>query len=156
MNAETMEGRDAVAGQVERPVRPGAAAHKLTDRQIEDMAFAVLRAHNDDRLWSALTYSSGPYDVTTPTLALCHLARVFFDAGVSAALGGATQPVYCWLVENGKQAGSGLAYRRMDQGMSTWTEDPHKAIRFARRADAEMFAEEDEDAWRIVEHGFEA
>jgi len=26
MNAETMEGRDAVAGQVERPVRPGSEA----------------------------------------------------------------------------------------------------------------------------------
>ena len=63
---------------------------------------------------------------------------------------------YCWLVENGKQAGAGLAYRRMDQGIPTWTEDPHRAMRFARRADAEMFAEEDEGAWRLVEHGFEA
>lgn len=63
---------------------------------------------------------------------------------------------YCWLIENGKKQGEGIAYRRMDQGIPTWTEDPHKAMRFARRADAEMFAEEDEDAWRIVEHGFEA
>ena len=63
---------------VDRPVRPGPEAHKLTDRQIADMAFAVLREHNDNRLWRALTYDSGPYDVTTPTLALCHLARVFF------------------------------------------------------------------------------
>ena len=61
----------------------GAAseAHKLTDRQIEDLAFAVLREHNDDRLWRALTYDRGPYDVTTPSLALCHLARVFFGRG---------------------------------------------------------------------------
>ena len=58
--------------------------HKLTDRQIADMAFAVLREHNDNRLWRALTYDSGPYDVTTPTLALCHLARVFFAAGAAA------------------------------------------------------------------------
>ena len=78
----------AVAGRLDQPVRPGAEAHKLTDRQIADMAFAVLREHNDNRLWRALTYDSGPYDVTTPTLALCHLARVFFAAGVAAALAG--------------------------------------------------------------------
>ena len=73
----------------------GAAseAHKLTDRQIEDLAFAVLREHNDDRLWRALTYDRGPYDVTTPTLALCHLARVFFAAGVAAALAGCVDMV---------------------------------------------------------------
>ena len=73
----------------------GAAseAHKLTDRQIEDLAFAVLREHNDDRLWRALTYDRGPYDVTTPTLALCDLARVFFAAGVAAALAGCVDMV---------------------------------------------------------------
>lgn len=73
----------------------GAAseAHTLTDRQIEDLAFAVLREHNDDRLWRALTYDRGPYDVTTPTLALCHLARVFFAAGVAAALAGCVDMV---------------------------------------------------------------
>ena len=63
---------------------PVAEAHKLTDRQIADVAFAVLRAHNDDRLWRALTYDSGPYDLTKPNTALCHLARVFFGAGVGA------------------------------------------------------------------------
>ena len=30
-----------------------------------------------------------------------------------------------------------------------------RLLRFARRVDAEMFAAEDEDAWRIVEHGFD-
>jgi hypothetical protein len=93
MNTTTDAGRDAVAGQVERPVRPAADARKLTDRQIADMAFAVLREHNDNRLWRALTYDSGPYDVTTPTLALCHLARVFFAAGVAAALAGCVDMV---------------------------------------------------------------
>ena len=68
------------------PLGAGPEAHKLTDRQIADLAFAVLREHNDNRLWRALTYDSGPYDVTTPTLALCHLARVFFAAGVAAAM----------------------------------------------------------------------
>lgn len=89
------EDQSASGSPVERPLGPGTKAHKLTDQQIADLGFAVLRAHNDDRLWRALTYSSGPYEVTTPTLALCHLARVFFAAGVIAALGGCsgmTQP----------------------------------------------------------------
>jgi hypothetical protein len=83
---------------VDRPVRPGPEAHKLTDRQIADMAFAVLREHNDNRLWRALTYDSGPYDVTTPTLALCHLARVFFGAGVAVGAANKTMPDE-WLVK---------------------------------------------------------
>ncbi len=87
MDEETTAGSGAVAGQVERPVRPVSEACKLTDKLIADMAFAVLRAHNDDRLWRALTYDRGPYDVTTPSLALEHLARVFFGAGVAAAEG---------------------------------------------------------------------
>jgi hypothetical protein len=40
----------------------------------------------------------------------------------------------------------------MDQTGIHWTEDPNAAIRFARRADAEMFAAGDEDVWRITEH----
>lgn len=64
---------------------PASEAHKLTDDQIANMAFAVLRAYNDDRLWRALSYSSGPYEVAMPTVALCHLARVFFAAGLNAA-----------------------------------------------------------------------
>lgn len=55
-----------------------------------------------------------------------------------------------WLVEDG----TGRRYRTMDQMGTHWTEDAFKAIRFARRADAEMFAAGDEDAWRIVEHVF--
>lgn len=79
------------------------------------------------------------------------------DTAVTTALeSDGTKTQFCWLVENGRQQGDGLAYRYMDHGMPLWTEDPHKAIRFARREDAEMFAAEDEDAWRIVEHGFEA
>lgn len=62
-----------------------------------------------------------------------------------------------WLIENGKQQGAGLAYRYIDNdggGVPAWTEDPNKALRFARRADAEQYAHHDEDAWRIVEHAF--
>lgn len=53
-----------------------------------------------------------------------------------------------WLVEDG----TGLRWRYMDQGRPLWTTDPNQAMRFARQADAEMFAAEDEDAWRITEH----
>ena len=75
-----------------------------------------------------------------------HWMQTISDAAFISA-----QAKLCWLVGNGKPAG--LAYRYMDQGVPMWTPDPHKAIRFARREDAEMFAAE--DAWRIVPHGFE-
>ena len=58
---------------------------ELTTKRIEEIAFAVLRAHNDDRLWRALTYDSGPYDVTKATLALQDLASAFFRAGITSA-----------------------------------------------------------------------
>lgn len=56
-----------------------------------------------------------------------------------------------WLVEDGGTLAR-PRYRTMDQTGIHWTEDHNKAIRFARRADAEMFAAGDEDAWRITEH----
>jgi len=58
-----------------------------------------------------------------------------------------------WLVENGK-VGADLRYRTMESGQIVWTQDVDKAIRFVRRQDAEMFAFEDEDAWKIEEHLF--
>lgn len=54
-----------------------------------------------------------------------------------------------WLVENGKP---NTEYRYLDETGIYWTADVNKAIRFARREDAEMFAAGDEEAWRIVEH----
>lgn len=87
---------------------------------------------------------------------LIRMAVAVRDAQWQAAIAEQPATQYCWLVENGKQAGQGLAYRTMEQGWPEWTEDPQKAIRFSRRDDAEMFAQEDEDAWRIVEHGFES
>ena len=125
----------AVAGQVERPVRP-----LLTEEDVQEIL-----AHFDWRAEDIGDYTNRK--------------QVAFARRVETAVRhryAESKTQYCWLVENGKQAGEGLAYRRMDQGMPTWTEDPHKAMRFVRRADAEMFAEEDEDALRIVEHGFEA
>lgn len=56
-----------------------------------------------------------------------------------------------WLVEDG--AGHARPrFRTMDQTGIHWTDDANKALRFARRADAEMFAAGDEDAWRVTQH----
>lgn len=89
-------------------------------------------------------------------VSISRAVEAFLLAQWQAAIAEQPATQYCWLVENGKQAGQGLAYRTMEQGWPEWTEDPQKAIRFSRRDDAEMFAQEDEDAWRIVEHGFES
>lgn len=40
------------------------ADERLTDERIEKAVFAVLRECNSDRLWKALTYDSGPYEIT--------------------------------------------------------------------------------------------
>jgi hypothetical protein len=61
--------------------------------------------------------------------------------------------VYGWLVENGKN-GDELRYRTWEDGMPAWTTDNNVATRYARREDAERAHQEDEDAWRIVEHGW--
>ena len=63
----------------------GPNAPKLTIEQVCKLGFAVLRAHNDDRLWRALTYDSGPYDLTTPNLALQELGAAFYAAGYAEA-----------------------------------------------------------------------
>jgi hypothetical protein len=60
-----------------------------------------------------------------------------------------------WVIENGKKEGDGLAYRFMDNdhgGVVGWTPDKDKALRFARRDDAEAFAYHDEHAWRVTQH----
>ena len=59
-----------------------------------------------------------------------------------------------WLIENGKQ-GNELRYRTMRQGIPVWTPDHMEAMRFCRRVDAERFAAEDDDAWRIAEHAWD-
>ena len=56
-----------------------------------------------------------------------------------------------WLIESGAAAPN-TEYRYMDQMGFHWSKDVNKAIRFARREDAEMAAAGDEDAWSIVEH----
>ena len=68
-----------------RTAAADAVAPTLTTEQVCNIGFAVLRAHNDDRLWRALTYDSGPYDLTTPNLALQQLVAAFFAAGGDAS-----------------------------------------------------------------------
>ena len=55
-----------------------------------------------------------------------------------------------WLVERGDSGPP--RYRTMEQGSIVWTDDVNKALRFARRQDAEMFCADDADAWRVAEH----
>ncbi len=56
-----------------------------------------------------------------------------------------------WLVENGK-SGDALRYRTMSDEGIVWTANHMEALRFARRADAERFCAEDDEAERIAEH----
>lgn len=58
-----------------------------------------------------------------------------------------------WLVENGKQ-GDELRYRTWKDGLPDWTADHNEATRYSRRIDAERAHQEDEDAYRIVEHAW--
>lgn len=56
-----------------------------------------------------------------------------------------------WIVANGKE-GDEIRFRSLDQGLPIWVDAPEKALQFARRCDAELFAFEDEDAWLLVEY----
>lgn len=53
-----------------------------------------------------------------------------------------------WLVERGSPA----EYAYMDDMGIQWTSDPNKAMRFARREDAKMFAAGSDDVLHICEH----
>lgn len=55
-----------------------------------------------------------------------------------------------WLIE--RAGGIATMYRTADRYGFGWTTDVNCAIRFARRADAEMCAASDELAHKIVEH----
>lgn len=83
---------------------------------------------------------------------ICTFARDLLTTTANA--GKVDDTEYGWLVENGRDVPD-LRYRTMDNSGITWTNDHNKALRFARRADAEMFAAEDEDAWRIVQHAWD-
>ena len=51
-----------------------------------------------------------------------------------------------WIVGNAK----GDRWRTWESGMPDWTDDREKAIRYARREDAEMAHAEDDDAWKVM------
>lgn len=59
-----------------------------------------------------------------------------------------------WLLEKG--SGSTPQYAMVDNGMLAWTKpgDHGKALRLARKEDADALAEIMEDADRIVEHAW--
>lgn len=67
----------------------------------------------------------------------------------TAAAGARTQESG-WCVERG--AASSPMYLHVQNGLLNWTPDHMKALRFARRADAEQITEIVEDADRIAEH----
>ena len=92
----------AVLGPVEPSARPHAP--KLTSEQVCNIGFAVLRAHNDDRIWRALTYDSGPYDLTTPNLALQELGAAFYAAGCAAGGAQAVDKANSYIVDNARLA----------------------------------------------------
>lgn len=54
-----------------------------------------------------------------------------------------------WVIGDGGSHGE-TRFRTMKQGMPAWTLDQQEALQFARRQDAELFAEEDEDAWQML------
>jgi hypothetical protein len=54
-----------------------------------------------------------------------------------------------WLCEDGSVTPS---YITVVDGHLVWTTDSLKALRLARRADAEMIAEIVDDCWRVAEH----
>lgn len=70
-------------------------------------------------------------------------------AAVSPSGAGGDEAEYGWLLE--KSAAGDIWYVTVDQ-LLTWTTDPLKALRLARRADAEMLCEIVEDCERIGEH----
>ena len=82
----------------------GPNAPKLTSEQVCNIGFAVLRAHNDDRLWRALTYDSGPYDLTTPNLALQELGAAFYAAGYASGGAQAVDKANSYIVDNARLA----------------------------------------------------
>ena len=58
-----------------------------------------------------------------------------------------TNKPHGWIIGNGNRD----KWRFIDHGCSSWTSDPLKALRFARREDAEQYCAEDEDAWCVIE-----
>jgi hypothetical protein len=75
--------RETEAGDPDQSVGPPAP--ELTAEQVCNIGFAVLRAYDDDKLWRALTYETGPYDLTMANRPLQQLGAAFYAAGYAAA-----------------------------------------------------------------------
>lgn len=76
--------REAAAGDPDQCVGPFAT--ELTAEQVCNIGFAVLRRYDDDKLWRALTYETGPYDLTMASRPLQELGAAFYAAGYAAKM----------------------------------------------------------------------
>jgi len=114
------------------------SASTLTSEQVCNIGFAVLRAHNDDRLWRALTYDSGPYDLTTPNMALQQLGAAFFAAGGDASAQKLAQmrAEYEDLQRHGKNTAHNVA--RMQAALEETASRSADYLRKAIKAEAEV------------------
>ena len=135
--AEQMQ--DSMLAAAPQPVaQPGERWH-VGDSAFESWFASYSPAGKGDKQRARDAYAAGRVELEQVTQAKPEQAAQPTEQG--------------WLIANGKNQGEGLAYRFINNdwaGMSDWTEDQDKAIRFARREDAEQFAHHDEDAWRVV------
>lgn len=121
--------------------------------EAEPVAVAKTRRHYHDYEGSALEDSTGYLHTAISWL------KPFEEDGdviLYAGIPPSSEPgkQIGWLIENGSYSAPLYKYIDNSDGcmIFKWTPDANKALRFARRIDAEAFAYHDEHAWRIVEH----
>lgn len=56
----------------------------MTTNDKDKIIVAARDAGFSDKQWSAMTYESGPYDITTPTITLERFWQIAFEAGRQA------------------------------------------------------------------------
>lgn len=71
--------------------------------------------------------------------------EAYARAAIDHALARSGAEAVAWVVSDGQDA----RWRMWGDSGPEWTTDREKALRFARRDDAEAFARDDEDAWHI-------
>ena len=124
----------------------------LTEESAEQFITSQLGlANGDDWIVGVLDVAGAAADTIMVTLTLTQAqideikqAILSQEPGKLELLSAAPSP---WVVGNG----ACNQFRAMDGGQIVWTTDVNEALQFARRKDAESFAEEDEDAWQIVQ-----
>lgn len=80
----------------------------------------------------------------------CEVQGLYVRDGTSLNFGPAQGGVAVgWIVANENED----RFRMWSDVGPDWTTDRDKALRFARRRDAEAFCADDEDAWKILPHG---